>query len=90
MANVTVSVTAASTVIHTPTNASMMDPQPITVYNAGAQTVYLTINTPATSAIGVPLVSTGFVNLIFVTVSDVLRGIVTAGTAEVRVMSMRQ
>lgn len=90
MANVTVSVTAADTIIFTPTNSSMMDPQPITIYNNGAQSVFLTINSTATSAIGIPVASGGYVNLTFVTVSDVLHGIVTAGTAEVRVMSMRQ
>lgn len=89
MANTTVSVTASATTIFTPTVASVMEPQPITIYNAGAQTVFVTINSTPTAGIGIPVTSTGSLDVTFLANSDVLKGVVTAGTAEVRVMAMR-
>lgn len=91
MANTTVSVSTASTVIFTPTVASILEPQPITIYNNGAQIVYIAVGPLAATVVtGIPLASSGGrIDLTFIAASDVLRGITTTGTSEIRVMAMR-
>jgi hypothetical protein len=88
MLSVTVSVSAAATLIHTATNASNRDPQPIRIYNAGAQSVFLGGAT-VTAATGVPVTSTGVVDLQFISAESIY-GITTVGTAEIRVLKGRQ
>lgn len=87
--NTTVSVTTASTLIHQPVSASNLDPQPIIVYNNGSQPVFVSLNEAATTAEGIPIAAASNMNIVFIA-NEPLRGIVTAGTAEIRVMAMRQ
>lgn len=90
MANTTVSVTAASTLIHTPTNATESDQQAVSIYNNGSQTVYVTIGAnAATAAVGIPVAATGSIDFVLHSPASVIRAIVTSGTAELRVMADR-
>lgn len=88
MLSVTVSVSASATLLHTATNASARDPQPIRIYNNGAQTVFIGGAT-VTAAAGSPVTSASAVEFQFIS-GESLYAITTAGTAEVRVLKGRQ
>jgi hypothetical protein len=87
MISVSVSVTTAATVLHVSTNASMRDPQPIRIYNNGTQTIFIG-GASVTAATGSPVVSTGSVEFQFTT-EETLSAVVTASTADVRVLRGR-
>lgn len=87
MISVSVSVTATATILHVSTNASSRDPQPIRIYNNGAQTVFIGGAT-VTAAAGTPVTSASGVDFQF-TSQETLAAIVTAGTADVRVLRGR-
>lgn len=88
MLSVTISVSASATLIHTATNASYQDPQPIRITNNGAQTIFIG-GSGVTAAAGSPVVSTGSVEFQFTT-AEALYAITTAGTAEMRVLKGRE
>lgn len=87
MKSVSVSVTATATILHVSTNASSRDPQPIRIYNNGAQTVFIG-GTDVTTSTGTPVTSVSGVDLQF-TSQETICGITTAGSADVRVLRGR-
>lgn len=82
-------VTTASTIIITPTAASIHDPVDVTIYNGGAVPIYIG-GVGVTTSTGIPVASTLTSSMTLVVVSEPLYAIVTTGTATVRVMATRQ
>jgi len=85
----TVSVTTADTIIFTPAGARIDDPIPVSIWNNDAATTVYIGGLGVTTTAGFPLKAGTGLSFRLLT-GDIIHGIVTTGTVDVRYLAGRQ